>query len=70
MYHCSFQDFKVYMSEEFIEYAQEGALSIEVWGHKVVGFGQQNSHADSVARSNSLVDRYIALRKIFMATMF
>lgn len=46
------------MSEEFIEHAQEGALSIEVWGHKVVGFGQQNSQVDSIARSNSLVDRF------------
>ncbi|XP_060606101.1 kinesin-like protein KIF13A, partial [Ruditapes philippinarum] len=52
------RDFKVYMSEEFIEYAQEGALFIEVWGHKVVGFGQSNSQIDSVARSNSLVDRW------------
>ncbi|KAL4218427.1 Kinesin-like protein kif13b [Mactra antiquata] len=52
------RDFKVYMSEEFIEHAQEGALSIEVWGHKVVGFGQQNSQVDSITRSNSLMDRW------------
>jgi len=51
------QDFKVFMSEEFVEHAQEGALSIEVWGHKVMGFGHQNSQVDSIARSNSLVDR-------------
>ena len=47
----------MYMSEEFIEHCQEGALSIEVWGNKSVGFGHQNSVIDSVSRTNSLADR-------------
>ena len=51
------QDLKVFMCEEFVEYCQEGALSIEVWGHKVMGFGQQLSTVDTIQRSNSLVDR-------------
>ncbi|XP_053403096.1 kinesin-like protein KIF13B [Mercenaria mercenaria] len=52
------RDFKVYMSKEFIEHDQEGALSVEVWVHKVVGFGQQNSLRENAVTSNSLVDRY------------
>ena len=51
------QDFKVYMSEEFVEHCQEGALSIEVWGHKSLGFGHHNSVRDSVSRTNSLAER-------------
>ncbi|XP_052250414.1 kinesin-like protein KIF13B isoform X2 [Dreissena polymorpha] len=57
------QEFRVFMTEEFVEYAQEGALSIEIWGHKVVGFGQQRSQVDTVQRSNSLVDRWLEVSR-------
>lgn len=29
----------VTVNEEFLEYVQEDALSIEVWGHRSSGFG-------------------------------
>lgn len=31
------QDFTVVVTEEFLEYVQEDALSIEVWGHRSSG---------------------------------
>ena len=34
--HC--KEFVVTLSEEFLEYCTEGALAIEVWGHRSVGF--------------------------------
>ncbi|CAG9532229.1 unnamed protein product [Cercopithifilaria johnstoni] len=33
------KDFCVVVTEEFLEYIQEDALSIEVWGHRSSGFG-------------------------------
>lgn len=30
------RDFSVNVSEEFLEYCQEDALSIEVWGHRTI----------------------------------
>ncbi|WAR16223.1 KI13A-like protein [Mya arenaria] len=57
------RDFKVYMTEEFVEYAQDCALSIEVWGHKVIEFGQQMSQFDSLLRSNSIADRWMEVSR-------
>ncbi|EJW82283.1 hypothetical protein WUBG_06807 [Wuchereria bancrofti] len=33
------KDFHIVVTEEFLEYIQEDALSIEVWGHRSSGFG-------------------------------
>ncbi|KAM3728674.1 Kinesin-like protein [Dirofilaria immitis] len=33
------KDFYVVVTEEFLEYIQEDALSIEIWGHRSSGFG-------------------------------
>ncbi|VDN94729.1 unnamed protein product [Brugia pahangi] len=33
------KDFRIVVTEEFLEYIQEDALSIEVWGHRSSGFG-------------------------------
>ncbi len=32
------KDFNVPLTEEFMDLCSEGALSIEVWGHRSVGF--------------------------------
>ncbi len=32
------KDFTVQLTEEFMDLCSEGALSIEVWGHRSVGF--------------------------------
>ena len=32
------KDFNVSLTEEFMDLCSEGALSIEVWGHRSVGF--------------------------------
>ncbi|KHN76784.1 Kinesin-like protein KIF13A [Toxocara canis] len=47
------KDFLVTVTEEFLEYVQEDALSIEVWGHRSSGYG--NDFAPSSAL-NGLVD--------------
>ncbi|XP_021365352.1 kinesin-like protein KIF13B isoform X2 [Mizuhopecten yessoensis] len=53
------KDFKVYITEEFIEHCSEGALSIEVWGHRSPGFGLVNNGMDNIiARSRTLADRW------------
>ncbi|KAG8178989.1 hypothetical protein JTE90_012501 [Oedothorax gibbosus] len=62
------QDFIVNVSEEFIEYCSEGALSIEVWGHRSAGFSSSKPGWDvdvQLMRSRSLADRWSELlRKI------
>lgn len=57
--HQILQDFKVCVTEEFIEHASEGALSIEVWGHRSPGFSNNNTWDpdNRQARSRSLLDR-------------
>jgi kinesin family protein 13 len=54
-----FQEFKVYVTEEFVEHCAEGALSIEVWGHRSTGFDfNQGWEMENVqAKSRSLLDR-------------
>lgn len=61
------KDFKVCVTEEFIEHASEGALSIEVWGHRSPGFSNNNTWDpdNRQARSRSLLDRWNeVMRKI------
>lgn len=64
------RDFVVPVTEEFVEYCTEGALSVEVWGHRCSGFtssgtgwdlgggGGPQSHI-----SHSLVDRWAELKR-------
>ncbi|EJD75153.1 CBR-KLP-4 protein [Loa loa] len=47
------QDFCVVVTEEFLEYIQEDALSIEVWGHRSSGFG--NDFISSTV-ANGIID--------------
>lgn len=60
----------MYVTEEFIEHCVEGALSIEVWGHRSAGFVAGSWEVDSVtAKSRSVMDRWSELtRKIELWT--
>ncbi|XP_041360770.1 kinesin-like protein KIF13A isoform X2 [Gigantopelta aegis] len=59
-------DFKVAITEEFMEHCYEGALSIEVWGHKSHGFGIPGTVVDVTnMKARSLADRWSeVMRKI------
>ncbi|KAM3967416.1 LOW QUALITY PROTEIN: kinesin heavy chain 73 [Aphomia sociella] len=63
------QDFTVPLTEEFVEHCAEGALSIEVWGHRSAGFsrarGNWEVEQQQLAKARSLADRWAELtRKI------
>ncbi|KAH8407734.1 hypothetical protein KR222_011849, partial [Zaprionus bogoriensis] len=61
------QDFTVNINEEFLEHCIEGALSIEVWGHRSAGFSKSKGWEveQQQAKARSLVDRWAELsRKI------
>ncbi|GBP92325.1 Kinesin-like protein KIF13A, partial [Eumeta japonica] len=64
------RDFTVPLTEEFIEHCAEGALSIEVWGHRSAGFsrgriGGWEVEQRQLAKARSLADRWAELtRKI------
>lgn len=62
------QEFVVNVTEEFVEHCSEGALSIEVWGHRSAGFSSSKPGWDvdvQLMRSRSLADRWSELiRKI------
>ncbi|XP_066600998.1 kinesin-like protein KIF13A isoform X2 [Prorops nasuta] len=65
--HC--KDFTVPITEEFIEHCSEGALSIEVWGHRSAGFSKSKPgwevEQKQLAKARSLADRWSELtRKI------
>ena len=50
----------MYITEEFMEHCAEGALSVEVWGHRSMGFGATvpGWEIDQVqAKSRSIMDR-------------
>lgn len=62
-------DFTVPITEEFIEHCAEGALSIEVWGHRSAGFSRLKPgwevEQQQWAKARSLADRWSELtRKI------
>ncbi|XP_065126597.1 kinesin-like protein KIF13A isoform X2 [Paramisgurnus dabryanus] len=55
--HC--RDFVVYVTEEFLEFISEGALSIEVWGHRYAGNGRSVWEPDALqAKTRTLRDRW------------
>lgn len=61
------QDYTVPITEEFLEHCAEGALSIEVWGHRSAGFSRTKGWEveQQQAKARSLVDRWAELsRKI------
>uniref|UniRef100_A0A913HFY2 Kinesin motor domain-containing protein n=2 Tax=Strongyloides stercoralis TaxID=6248 RepID=A0A913HFY2_STRER len=62
------KDFQVIVNEEFLEYIQEDALSIEVWGHRSSGFGpdttiNNDEEFDLVQKQKSLQERWIEVTR-------
>lgn len=63
------RDFVIPINEEFLEHCAEGALSIEVWGHRSTGFTRTKPgwevEQQQLAKARSLTDRWSELtRKI------
>lgn len=62
------QEFTIPVTEEFIEHCAEGALSIEVWGHRSAGYTRTKPGWEvelQLAKARSLADRWSELtRKI------
>uniref|UniRef100_A0A8C9RQP3 Kinesin family member 13A n=1 Tax=Scleropages formosus TaxID=113540 RepID=A0A8C9RQP3_SCLFO len=55
--HC--MDYVVHVTEEFLEFISEGALAIEVWGHRCAGNGHSQFEVDALqAKSRTLRDRW------------
>lgn len=62
-------DFNITVTEEFLEHCSEGALSVEVWGHRCAGFTLTREGWEveqrQLAKARSLADRWSELtRKI------
>ncbi|XP_022249018.1 kinesin-like protein KIF13A isoform X2 [Limulus polyphemus] len=62
------KEFTVNLTEEFVEHCVEGALSVEVWGHRSGGFNSVKTGWEvdaQLQRSRTLLDRWAELtRKI------
>nr|XP_036850088.1 kinesin-like protein KIF13A [Manis javanica] len=55
--HC--KDYVVDVTEEFLEFISDGALAIEVWGHRCAGNGSSLWEVDSLhAKTRTLHDRW------------
>ncbi|XP_035277114.1 kinesin-like protein KIF13A isoform X6 [Anguilla anguilla] len=55
--HC--KDYVVHVTEEFLEFISEGALAIEVWGHRCAGNGRSLWELDALqAKSRTFRDRW------------
>ncbi|XP_016303370.1 kinesin-like protein KIF13A [Sinocyclocheilus anshuiensis] len=56
--HC--RDFVVQVTEEFLEFVSDGALAIEVWGHRYAGNGRSVWELDALqAKRRTLRDRCV-----------
>lgn len=54
------QDYVVNVTEEFLEFISDGALAIEVWGHRCAGNGSSIWEVDSLhAKTRTLHDRCV-----------
>ncbi|XP_040611861.1 kinesin-like protein KIF13A isoform X5 [Mesocricetus auratus] len=55
--HC--KDYVVTVTEEFLEFISDGALAVEVWGHRCAGNGSSIWEVDSLhAKTRTLHDRW------------
>ncbi|XP_031431833.1 LOW QUALITY PROTEIN: kinesin-like protein KIF13A [Clupea harengus] len=55
--HC--KDYVVHVTEEFVEFICEGALAIEVWGHRCAGNGSPRWQPSALqAKTRTLQDRW------------
>lgn len=53
-----FQDFQVTVTDEFLEFVDEDALSIEVWGHRTnSAFSTMKFEEETMQKSKSLQER-------------
>lgn len=58
----------VNVTEEFLEFISEGALAIEVWGHRCTGNGTSVWEVDSLhAKTRTLRDRYELRMDVFIS---
>ncbi|XP_061448853.1 kinesin-like protein KIF13A isoform X3 [Rhineura floridana] len=56
---CHCKDYVVNVTEEFLEFIADGALAIEVWGHRCAGNGSSIWELDSLhAKTRTLRDRW------------
>lgn len=54
------QDYVVTVTEELLEFLADGALAIEVWGHRCAGNGSSVWEVDSLhAKTRTLHDRFV-----------
>lgn len=54
----SVQDYVVHVTDEFLEFISDGALAIEVWGHRCAGNGHSLWELDALqAKTRTLRDR-------------
>lgn len=54
------QDYVVTVTEEFLEFISDGALAVEVWGHRCAGNGSPIWEVDSLhAKTRTLHDRFV-----------
>ena len=51
--------FTIPVTEEFMEHCSEGALSIEVYGHRSAGFSTKAKSQERERLARSLADRYV-----------
>ena len=51
--------FTIPVTEEFMEHCSEGALSIEVYGHRSAGFSTEAKSQERKRLARSLADRYV-----------
>ncbi|XP_069469694.1 kinesin-like protein KIF13A isoform X1 [Ambystoma mexicanum] len=53
------KDYVVHVTEEFLEFISDGALAIEVWGHRCAGNGRSMWEIDALqAKTRTLRDRW------------
>lgn len=63
------QDYVVHVTDEFLEFISDGALAIEVWGHRCAGNGRSLWELDALeAKTQTLRDRYICIINIYTDT--
>lgn len=56
---CFVQEHVVHVTDEFLEFISDGALAIEVWGHRCAGNGRAPWELDVLeAKTQTLRDRY------------
>ncbi|CAI5454199.1 unnamed protein product [Caenorhabditis angaria] len=57
------RDFNVVVTEEFMEYVRDDALSIEVWGHRICGHLHEKRVLDTDEKSKTLQNRWMEVTR-------